>query len=773
VRVILPYLCVFILFFNCSFYAQQAEQIWKFKYEKGAFQALEKELDLIIQTNHPEKHDALKLFGDLYKVRGDVETAYFYWKKSDAILRRIDPGLNSRAIELAHLSNFYFEKLNPELTKLYNDSLIYIVSKLDSLAIQEHWIWNVIAQSNKLPLDKKNGEILFHKYEQDVFPYYEKNILNYKKNKAFSFQLARTYHLYANAHVDLVHAFNSDLTNRDKLMRLENKANLLYNKALVIYTNMFGTDHYEIARIRYVQALLYQYAHPKPDPNEFHKTIELFESALSVFNISEAKVLNISEALGCAKQYHRALYQEYRLTSNLKLKSKQDSIFNLSKKLWEGGLHLFKTKNPNQLISLYGLSPYTERFYQIYFEYRELAISDINDVFNCMQKLKYQDKKHSNDTRKSVIQSIEGIQKKLCQRQCYLEYSVTPKPFVLFISKDKFELIELETTKGDVNQFLESIINRDFYNYVETSFNLRKSLLKNIELSNFDKIFIISQSWFSHVPFQALLMSNKNIEKKDYRKLDYLLKQVDIEYLFNASDLKIISSIRPWNLEIFVPTYSDGLALPFAKRFTEKFKFNFRLFNDKKAISSSFNNSTSTILHFSGHGIGSNFKREAAIIKFSNGSLGVEKIYSSKIKPNLVVLNSCSSGKGVYNEGDGIDGFPRAFYMKGAQQILSTFWNLDDRASHHIMERFYQYLAMGVESNTALRESQIKYISIAKNSDMAAPYYWGGHQFYGPSQSFEIQLIEKQKKWSLFWLIIPLSIVLICYISIKIRDARL
>ena len=111
-RVILPYLCVFILFFNRSFYAQQAEQIWKFKYEKGAFQALEKELDLIIQTNHPEKHDALKLFGDLYKVRGDVETAYFYWKKSDAILRRIDPGLNSRAIELAHLSNFYFEKLN-------------------------------------------------------------------------------------------------------------------------------------------------------------------------------------------------------------------------------------------------------------------------------------------------------------------------------------------------------------------------------------------------------------------------------------------------------------------------------------------------------------------------------------------------------------------------------------------------------------------------------------------------------------------------------------
>ena len=393
-------------------------------------------------------------------------------------------------------------------------------------------------------------------------------------------------------------------------------------------------------------------------------------------------------------------------------------------------------------------------------------------LFYCTQQLKYQDKKHSKVTRKSVVLSIKDIQQNLSQQQCCLQYSIAPKPFVLVITKDQCELIEIPVTESDVNLFIKSIINRDFYDFTGTSMQLGKILLKSIEVSNFNKLFITSSGWLSHIPFQSLLVSKKNIEKKDYRALDYLLKHVDIEYLFNASDLNKTPSINQWNLDFFVPTYEEGLALPFAERFTNAFKFKFRLLNDKKANSSAFNNSPSTILHFSGHGNGSNSQREAAEIIFSDGPLGVTDIYASEINPNLVVLNSCSSGKGVYNEGDGIDGFPRAFYMNGVQQILSTFWNLDDRSSHHIMERFYQKLAKGVESNNALRESQINYISSAKNSDLAAPYYWAGHQLLGPSQSFEKQIIEKENDWSILWLTTPLIIGFLFYISFKIRQAR-
>ena len=772
-RVILPCLFFLILFFNSNLFGQSDRPSWKKQFERGSFDSLEKKLDSIIQTSHLEKKEALKILGDLYKVRGDIETAYFYWKQSDSILNTINPGLNSKAIELAHLSNFYYEKFNPEMTKLYNDSLIVVVSQLKNLVTQDCWIWNVMAQSNKLSLSEGNAKRLLNKYEQNVFPFYEKNIRNYKSNNDFHFELARTYHLYANAHVDLVHAFNSDLTNRGMLIRLENKANLLYNKAIAIYTSMFGPDHYEIARVAYVKGLLYQYAHPEPNAFEFKKTIDLFEAALAVFDINNTKnIVNVGEALGCAKQYHRTLYQKYRLTSDIELKGKQDSIFNLSKKLWKDGINSFKTKNPNQLIALYGLSPFTERIYQIYHEYKVMGIVDVNDVFHCMQQLKYQDKKKWNESQNTIVNSIEDVQHQLNVRQCYLEFLSVPKPMVLLVSRDQFNLVELDVDKSDVDLFYKAINTRDFNDYVTSSIKLSRILFRYVELSKYDELFISPSGWFTQIAFQALLVSSLNTSTKDYRKLDYLLNHVDIQYLFSACDLKVSSSIRPWQIDLFVPQYNDNLSLPFAELFAKEFKYGANLYKGQDAISSTFKNTISSILHYSGHGNGSDVQREAAELTFSDCSIGIKDIYESKVHPNLVILNACSSGKGVFNSGDGVNGFPRAFYMMGTQQILSTFWDLDDRASHKIMETFYQNLALGIGSNHSLRQGQRNYISSAKNSSMAAPYYWAGHQFYGPNQSFQKQM-EAIGLERFYYIIGAICCgLLIIYIFFKIRPAK-
>ena len=772
-RVVLPCLCYLLLSFSFKMHAQNLRHSWKDQFKRGSFVSLEKELDSIIQTNHPDKKEALKILGDLYKVRGDVETAHFYWVQSDSISTTINPGLDSKAIELAHLSNFYYEKFNPEMTKLYNDSLIVVVSQLKNLVTKDYWVWNVIAQSNKLSLREQNAERLLNTYEQHVFPFYEKNIRNYKSNNDFRFELARTYHLYANAHVDLVHAFNSNLTNRGMLIRLENKANLLYNKAIAIYTNMFGPDHYEIARVSYVKALLYQYAHPEPNAFEFEKIIDLFEVALAVFDIKNTKnIVNISEALGCAKQYHRSLYQAYRLNDDLNLKHKQDSIFGLSKNLWVEGIGVFKSKNPNQLISLYGLSPFTERIYQIYHEYNVMGIGTLNDVFYCMQQLKYQDKKQWNESQNTVVKSIEDVQQELNERQCYLEFLSVPKPVVLIVSRDQFNLVELDLDKSDIDLFYKAIQTRDFYDYVTSSIKLSRILFRYVKLSKYDELFISPSGWFTQIAFQALLVSSSNTSTKDYRKLDYLLNHVDIQYLFSACDLKVSSSIRPWQMDLFVPQYNDNLSLPFAELFAKEFKHVANLYKGQDAISSTFKNTTSSILHYSGHGNGSDVQRESAELKFSDCSIGIKDIYDTKLHPNLVILNACSSGKGVFNSGDGVNGFPRAFYMMGTQQSLSTFWNLDDRASHKIMELFYQNLARGLESNRSLREGQRDYISSAQNSNLAAPYYWAGHQFYGPSQSFQKQMETEGLGWFYYTIGVLCCSLLIPYILLKTRPAK-
>ena len=760
----------FALLLPSNNYAQKERQSWKNLFEFGSFDSLEKELDSIIQTNHPEKHDALKILGDLYKVRGDVETAHFYWKQSDSILNTINPGLNSKAIELVHLSNFYYEKFNPEMTKLYNDSLIVVVSKLKNITREDCWIWNEIAQSNKLSLSEGNAKRLLNKYEQNVFPFYEKNIVNYKSNNDFHFELARTYHLYANAHVDLVHAFNSDLTNRGMIIRLENKANLLYNKAIAIYTKMFGPDHYEIARVGYVKALLYQYAHPEPNAFEFEKTIDLFEAALAVFDINNTKdIVNIGEALGCTKQYHRSLYQKYRLNNDKVLKYKQDSIFKLSKKLWVEGITLFKSKNPNQLISLYGLSPFAERIYQIYHEYKIMGIVELNDVFHCVQQLKYQDKKQWDTTGTTGNKNLDDVQHQLKENQCYLEFLSVPKPLVLFISREEIKLHELDVRKLDIDLFSDAIKSRGFNKFVGSSLKLKELLFKTVTLSKCKELFINASGWFTQVPFQALLVSDENRNNKDYRKLDYLVKHVDIQYLFNASDLDSYNSPRSWDIDLFVPKYIEAMDLPFAERFAQEFQFESQLFDGLKAESALFENSSASILHYSGHGEGSDFRREAARLTFSDKSIGVKDIYASNNRSHIVVLNACSSGKGVFNDGDGVDGFSRAFYMKGSQQTLSTFWNLDDRSSHQILENFYLKLSQGFGSNRSLRESQINYILSAKNSSQAAPYYWAGHQMNGSTQRFEPNQSGRGGDGAIFWMALLCIGGLGYFISFRIR----
>ena len=760
---------------NGSIHAQQAKQSWKTKFEKGSFESLEKELDSVIQMNRPEKQAALQLLGDLYKVRGDVETAYFYWKQSDSVLISKAPGLDSKAIELAHLSNFYYEKFNPENASVYNDSLIGVVSQLRDFPIEEVWIWNVIAQSNKLALDKHNGPILSKTYDEKVFPYYLKGIEVYKSDPEFLFDLARTYHLYANAHVDLVHVFSYNDRNSLLVSKLEQKANQLYDKASAIYKTLYGSYHYEIARIGYVKALLYQYAHPNPDPIEFENTINLFETALSVFNIKEAsKVLNISEALGCVKQYHRALYQEYRLTSNLELKGKQDSIFNLSNKLWEVGLHSFQTNNPNQLISLYGLSPFSERIYQLYYEYQVMGVGKLDTVFRCLQQLKYRDKPHQDQTRRLEVYSAHEVQQKLNAKQCYIAFSIAPEPFALFISKDNIRLKPIDIKRSEIHSFSQSIKQMDFDTYVVHAAELYEKIIEEIDLQKFEELIISPSGWFNEIPFQALLVSNLEVSHNDYRKLDYLINHLEIKYVFSARDLVLNrTKERKWNIDLFLPDYKNEMALPFAQRFGKGFDYASTRFYGKDANKSRFLDSKASILHYSGHGKGSSEQREFSQLLLNEGNIELRDIYSSKLQSDLVVLNACSSGKGVFNAGDGVDGFPRAFYMKGIAQVLSSFWDLDDRASHQVMETFYRNLSEGVGSNTALRGSQRAFISNAKNSNQAAPYYWAGHQLYGVEQRFEKQVdLGVEERGIGFWWLFVILACLSAYIFLRIRSAK-
>jgi CHAT domain-containing protein len=86
----------------------------------------------------------------------------------------------------------------------------------------------------------------------------------------------------------------------------------------------------------------------------------------------------------------------------------------------------------------------------------------------------------------------------------------------------------------------------------------------------------------------------------------------------------------------------------------------------------------------------------------------------------LVVLSACETGLGDTVPNEGIFGLRRAFVLAGAQTLVISLWNVQDRKIVELMAEFYNQLLTGEPRADALLKSQL----FIKKKD-PDPYYWG------------------------------------------------
>ncbi|HET9137437.1 MAG TPA: CHAT domain-containing tetratricopeptide repeat protein, partial [Candidatus Kapabacteria bacterium] len=99
---------------------------------------------------------------------------------------------------------------------------------------------------------------------------------------------------------------------------------------------------------------------------------------------------------------------------------------------------------------------------------------------------------------------------------------------------------------------------------------------------------------------------------------------------------------------------------------------------------------------------------------------------------SLVTLSACESGLGTIEPGEGVFGFPRAFRIAGASNVLMSLWPIPDKETAELMELFYKNLSEGKPKAEALRDAQRSMRQIIKkryNEDR--PQYWAGFVLYG------------------------------------------
>ena len=114
------------------------------------------------------------------------------------------------------------------------------------------------------------------------------------------------------------------------------------------------------------------------------------------------------------------------------------------------------------------------------------------------------------------------------------------------------------------------------------------------------------------------------------------------------------------------------------------------------------------------------------------GFLRLHDIYGLRLDAELVVLSGCRTALGTQMRGEGIWGLTRGFLSAGAERVLASLWQVEDRATAELMRLFYSAMwSDGATPAAALRKAKL---SLRRERRWRDPHFWAGWVLEGDWQ---------------------------------------
>ena len=385
-------------------------------------------------------------------------------------------------------------------------------------------------------------------------------------------------------------------------------------------------------------------------------------------------------------------------------------------------------------------------------------------------------RKYDKDKQTSKIVELTSIQDDLGDNEVVISYVSNRDEndesfnliYAILISQNKVEILrigELDVIDKLIYEYRDRLSQSfekegDKLKYQAVASSLYQMLIPSNEISiSLDQkhLIIVPDGALQYIPFESL-MKNKSSDR-------YLLQDNEVSYAYSMSFLRHNTSVKraaSKDLVSFAPVFftHDHLEAidnssveitgisnsvkgdTYYKNHASKYNFLSKTMNYK-------------IIHLATH---ANFSDNLQIA-FHDTNLEYHELYTYKNQAELVVLSSCNTSLGEFAKGEGVMSLARGFFNAGANTVISSLWNANDKSTAMIMEDFYKNLNKGQSKSQALYNAKINYLNSTSLSD-ASPYYWATFVLIGDSETelFSSSLLLHSALFLIF-LILIISVI--------------
>ncbi len=381
---------------------------------------------------------------------------------------------------------------------------------------------------------------------------------------------------------------------------------------------------------------------------------------------------------------------------------------------------------------------------------------------------------YHKEKQTTSITTISQVQENLDKKTVIISYVSSynkiddefNKLYAVVISKSQTEIIEI----GKLKLVEELIVNyrerlskpfetlTDKLMFQEVANELYTLLIPKNRISidvHQKHLMIIPDGKLQYIPFESLVID------RDTNR--YLIEENEISYAYSISFLMHNNNVdrkATKDLVSFAPVNFNHNNLEEIIHSIDEIEAigNHLLQNNYKEKDASKHNFLSNtddykIIHLATH---ANFSDKLQIA-FHDSNLEYSELYTSRNQAELVVLSACNTSLGEIAEGEGVMSLARGFFYAGANTVISSLWNANDKSTAQIMESFYNNLEKGQTKSKALHNAKIKYLKSTSLSD-ASPHYWAGFVLIGDADT-------KLFSFNIFFCSILFSLFLVLIIS--------